>query len=93
MYTEFRWDEAKREGNLRKHGFDFQDAWQVFAGPTLTFGDDRFHYTEERLVTIGFLGGRVVTVVHTESARVIRVISLRKATQNEQATFLSQFQN
>jgi len=93
MYTKLRWDEAKREANLRKHGFDFQDAWQVFAGPTLTFGDDRFHYPEERFVTIGFLSGRAVTLVHTESAGIIRVVSLRKATRNEQAALFSQLQN
>ena len=93
MYTELRWDEGKREGNLRKHGFDFQDAWQVFAGPTLTFGDDRFHYPEVRFVTIGFLHGRAVTLVHTESAGIVRVISLRKATRHEQAELFNQLQN
>lgn len=93
MYTELRWHEAKREENLRKHGSDFRDAWQVFAGPTLTFGDDRFHYREERFVTLGFLSGRAVALVHTESAEAIRIISLRKATRHEQATLFSQLQN
>jgi uncharacterized DUF497 family protein len=28
----FQWDEAKRQSNLQKHGFDFVDAPTVFAG-------------------------------------------------------------
>ena len=83
----FVWDEAKRSSNLRIHGLDFRDAWEIFAGPTLTVEDDRFGYGEQRFVTIGYIEGRIVTVVHTESDRDIRVISLRKATRNEQANF------
>jgi hypothetical protein len=29
----FTWDETKRQSNLSKHGLDFADAEQVFAGP------------------------------------------------------------
>lgn len=92
MYRQFRfaWDEAKRASNLRIHGLDFRDSSEVFAGPTLTVEDDRFAYGERRFVTVGFIQGRVVTVVHTESGSVIRVISLRKATRHEQARFLRQ---
>jgi hypothetical protein len=28
------WDEAKRRANLRKHGFDFVDAEEIFLGVT-----------------------------------------------------------
>ena len=31
----FEWDEQKRKANLRKHGFDFRDAWKVFELPIL----------------------------------------------------------
>jgi len=27
---EFEWDENKNGENIRKHGIDFADAWQVF---------------------------------------------------------------
>ena len=37
----FTWHEAKRESNLRDHGLDFTDAWEVFDGPTFTYEDDR----------------------------------------------------
>jgi len=79
----FLWDERKRMSNLRTHGLDFGDAPRVFEGPTFTFEDDRFEYDERRFVTLGFLGGITVSIVHTESLAVIRVISFRKATRHE----------
>jgi uncharacterized protein len=81
----FSWDERKRRSNLRDHGFDFRDAPQVFEGPTFTFEDERFAYAEQRFMTLGSLGGLVVSIVHTETPRVIRVISFRKATRREEA--------
>jgi hypothetical protein len=87
---QYIWDETKRASNLRIHGLDFRDAWEVFAGHTLTVEDDRFAYGERRFATIGFIQGRVVTVVHTEAGSVIRVISLRKATRHEEARFRRQ---
>ncbi len=81
----FRWDERKRKTNLRDHGLDFRDAPRVFEGPTFTFEDDRFDYAELRFVTLGFLGGVAVSIIHTETAQVIRVISFRRATIREEA--------
>ena len=83
----FTWHEAKRESNLRDHGLDFVDVGEVFAGPTLTYEDDRFAYGEERFVTLGLLRSIVVSIVHTETPRRIHIISFRKATKHEQAIF------
>lgn len=33
----FEWDEEKNEINIRKHGFDFIDAPEVFNGPMLIY--------------------------------------------------------
>jgi len=41
-------------------------------------------YGEERFITLGLLKGRVVVIAHTESDEVIRTISVRKATKNEE---------
>ena len=87
------WNDAKRESNLRHHGLDFVDAKEVFAGPTFTFEDTRFAYDETRYVTLGVLRGVVVSIVHTETPRMIRIISFRKATKNEQTIFFGQVQN
>ena len=89
----FTWRDAKRTDNLKVHGFDFADAHEVFSGPTFTYEDSRFSYDEERFVTLGVLRGLLVSIVHTETFRTIRVISFRKATKNEQAIFFKQIQN
>ena len=68
-------------------GLDFVDAPRVFDGPTYTYEDDRFDYSEQRFVTLGILDEFVVSIVHTETSRTIRIISLRKATKHEQAIF------
>jgi uncharacterized DUF497 family protein len=56
-----------------------------FEGPTFTFEDDRFTYREQRFVSLGFLGGVTVSIVHTETPDRIHVISFRRATRNEEA--------
>jgi uncharacterized DUF497 family protein len=83
----FTWQEAKRKSNLKTHGLDFLDAPKVFEGLTFTFEDDRFEYGEQRFVTLGLLNGIPVSIVHTETADHIHVISFRKATKNEQIIF------
>ncbi len=83
------WDEPKRQANLHKHGVDFTDAARVFAGPTFTFEDDREDYGEQRWVTLGLLGVKVVVIVHTETAEEIRVISRREADKDEPLLFFT----
>lgn len=80
----FEWDETKRQTNLRKHRLDLADAQTVFLGVTLTINDGRFDYDEDRFITVGLLNETVVVIAHTERADVIRIISMRKATRNEQ---------
>jgi uncharacterized DUF497 family protein len=41
LFMNFTWKAAKRASNLKKHGFDFADAEQVFHGPTITEEDAR----------------------------------------------------
>jgi len=56
---------------------------RVFEGPTYSFEDDRFHYQEQRFVTLGLLEGIPVSIVHTETRTRIHIISFRKATRRE----------
>lgn len=86
----FEWDEAKRRDNVRKHGIDFAGVTEVFGGLTATMEDNRHSYGERRFVTLGMLGGRVVVVVHTERKDRIRIISIRKATRNEQKLYFAE---
>ena len=85
--SRFEWDDAKNAQNRRKHGIGFEEAAEIFNGPTLTDTDDRL-YGETREITFGFLGtGVVAAVTHTDRAGVIRIISARKATERERILF------
>lgn len=86
----FEWDAIKNKINIKKHGIDFNDAKLIFDGLTLTVEDDRFDYSKKRYITFGLLIEQVISVVHTESVRKIRIISARKATKNEQKEYFKQ---
>jgi uncharacterized DUF497 family protein len=80
----FEWDEDKNRENIRKHGLDFADAWEIFASPFSPELDLRTNYGEDRWTVVGLLGNRVVVVTFTfKSNEVIRIISLRKALKHE----------
>ncbi len=80
----FEWDEAKRTTNLEKHGVDFVDASDMWAGPMLVAEDARREYGESRYIGMGYIQGRLMVVVYTHrTANVVRIISLRKANSRE----------
>lgn len=83
----FEWDERKRLSNIVKHGIDFADLESLFAGMTVTLFDERFSTDEERFITFGLLSGVVSVVAHTETDEVIRIISARKGTCNEEEAY------
>lgn len=83
----YEWDDEKNRENRDKHGLSFEDAALVFAGPCVTFDDDRFDYDEERFLTLGLLQGRVVLIAHTWRQERIRIISMRKASRREQEIY------
>lgn len=89
------WDESKRQSNIRKHGFDFRDAHEIFDGPMLVRLDTRFEYGEDRWIGLGFLREIVVVVVYTEASKgdMRRVISLRKALNYERKRFEEHLSN
>lgn len=81
---DFEWDAAKARANLAKHGVSFEEAKKVFDDPLVfTRYDDRFDYDEDRYVAIGQAVGRMLTVVYTERADRIRIISAWPATRDE----------
>ncbi len=79
----YEWDDAKRGINLAKHGIDFA-AIEDFGWKDATiFEDRRKDYNEKRMVAYGYIKGRLVVVVYTESKDAHRIISLRKANTRE----------
>jgi uncharacterized protein len=91
----FEWDDAKNRSNIRKHGLDFADAEEMFAGILLARPDTREDYSEERWIGIGMLAkGIIALVVFCQPIEgVIRIISLRKADREEQGEYEAAIQN
>ena len=90
------WDEAKNRANIRKHGFDFADAEEMFRGIILLRPDIREDYGEERWIGIGVTKGRIAFVAFAQKTKAedtIRVISLRKAKRNERKQYEEALQN
>jgi uncharacterized DUF497 family protein len=86
--VDFEWNEQKNRENIRKHLFDFADAWEVFEAPMLAAPDTRKEYSEDRWIGIGFLREHIVVIVFTErDNQTIRIISLRKASKHERIKF------
>lgn len=84
----YTYDPEKRAANLKKHGYDFDDAPPVIeSDPTVTFEDRRFDYNEQRFITLGVLRGDVVVIATAETDEEIRLISMRKAERNEQEIY------
>ena len=90
----FEWDEEKNRENIRKHGLDFADAWQIFDAPMLTTLDPKEDYGEDRFLGMGFRKNLVVVVVYTEpKEETKRIISLRKALKHERKQFEEALRN
>lgn len=88
MSLRFEWDPRKAAANLRKHGVSFENAQSVFADERARLIDDPDHSAdEERFLLLGLSSSpRVLVVAHCyrEAEGVIRIISARKATREEQ---------
>jgi uncharacterized DUF497 family protein len=87
MALEFEWDGAKARSNKKKHGVSFEEAGSVFADPLARIFDDEDHSDNERReLIIGYSArNRLLIVSFTErGADLVRIISARKATKNEQ---------
>ena len=80
-------DPAKRDWTVAQRGLDFASAAAVFAGDTLDADDVRADYGERRVITVGYLGGRMVIVVWTPRGEARHVISMRKANERERQRF------
>lgn len=91
----FEWDEHKNTENIRKHGFDFADAWDVFQYPLFVMLDDREHYEEDRWIGIGMMSSGIVVVLAfaEREQETVRIISMRKATKNERTRYEKEIKN
>lgn len=83
----FEWDDSKNIINKQKHNISFEEAKTVFYDENALVIDDPEHSREEeRFIILGNSNiANLLVVCHCfrESESVIRIISARKATQNE----------
>jgi uncharacterized DUF497 family protein len=88
MPLRFEWDRTKARANEVKHGMSFEEARTAFGDPcSLTIHDSRSPI-EDRYVLIGMTDrGRLVVVVHVERGDNLRLISARRPTRHERATY------
>lgn len=89
----FAWDEKKAKENLKKHNVPFDEARTVFSDPCAGMIFDPEHsQDEDRFVLLGLSSTlRILTVNHCyrKDDQIIRIISARKATRNEQKQYRS----
>ena len=87
----FEWDERNNRANQRKHGVAFEEARSVFFDQqAVEFYDDEYGESEDRFLLLGVSATlRILMVCHClrEGGNVIRIVSARKATKNEQREY------
>ena len=85
---DFEWDDGKAEANLRKHKISFRAASIVFDDPLVLIKQDLAEdYGEDRFVAVGRVEGLLITVVFTERGERVRIISARKANNDERRAY------
>jgi uncharacterized protein len=90
----YEWDPQKDVLNQRKHGLRLKDGISALEDPQgISSPDDRFDYSEERMITLGLGKDDVLAVVSVEricsddGEEIIRIISVRKAVKHEQEAY------
>ncbi len=78
----YEWDEAKRRGNIVKHGIDFESVHR-FDWTTASY-ERSMRHGEERVFALGYIGNRLHAVAYVERGANARIISLRKANPREE---------
>lgn len=83
----FEWDPAKAAVNIKKHKVTFEAAKTVFYDDfAVQFFDEEHASTEDRFLLLGMSSDARMLLVaqcEREEGDVVRIISARKATQQE----------
>ena len=87
----FTWDVQKDRENQNKHGVSFEEAKSTFYDENARLIHDLDHSdSEERFILLGLSYKlRIILVVHCyyEDEFIIRIISAREASKNEQKQY------
>lgn len=83
---DFEFDPKKSEGNLAKHGIDFNEAQRLWNDPLLLEVPARTE-DEPRLIVIGVIESKHWSAVITHRSDSIRIISVRRSRLEEVALY------
>jgi len=85
---QFEWDKRKEKANVKKDGISFEEARTVFFDENaIQFFDPDHSDEEDRFIMLGLsFKLKIIVVCHCfrESDTVIRIISARKADEDEE---------
>lgn len=76
-------DPEKSERNKKERGLPFENAIRIDWETAVYYKDNRFNYSEDRIIALGFLDGHLHVVCFTPIDGGVRVISFRKANKRE----------
>ncbi len=84
----YTWTQGKNRRNRKLHGIAFEDAIQIFNGPTLEREDDRFDYGERHVYAIGLVGEVEITVIYADLGEdERRIISAWRSEPHERRAY------
>ena len=88
---QFEWDKSKAVANLKKHGISFEEAKSVFVDERAKLIADPDHSEDEdRFLLLGYSSIlRLLVICHCyrSDEGIIRIISARKASRHEAASY------
>ncbi len=87
MHIEF--DDAKDAANIAKHGISLALDAVILENAVGQLVDDRQNYGETRVNVFGLIAGRLFVCTTTMRGETYRIISVRKASRQEQRLWLS----
>jgi uncharacterized protein len=85
---DFEFDSEKDEINRLKHGVSLALGAEVLMNRFGRIGDERRDYGEERFNAFGLVNGRLFVCAYTMRGQTYRLISVRKASKQEQRIWL-----
>jgi uncharacterized DUF497 family protein len=87
--VEIEFDDGKDAVNRAKHGVSLALGALILANPVGEVIDDRRDYGEQRMNAFGLVQGRLFACTYTMRNDTRRIISVRRASRQEQRTWLS----
>jgi uncharacterized protein len=87
----FEFDPSKDAANRAKHGVSLALAEELDWDAALVWVDDRFDYTELRMIALAPKTNTLYYVAMVDRGEVYRIISLRRATRREVQHYVASF--